>query len=101
MALEPDGVRPTYDTHTTWHIYCLDGTLLKLKCNTDLCGRFPYLDIQEHKASVTMVQTVHQNYEGYTKRQVQEAILAHKAQATLENPSQKDFLKMVSSSLGV
>ena len=48
-----------------------------------------------------MIQNVHQNYEGYTKRDVKEAILARKAQSKLGNTSHKEFMKVVSSKPGV
>ncbi len=46
------------------------------------------------------VQTVHGNYEGYTKREVeQESNEARKAQVMVGNPSKKDFKGMVSNRL--
>jgi hypothetical protein len=39
------------------------------------------------------------NYEGYTKREVEQAIEARKAQAMLGNPSEKDYRGMVSNRL--
>jgi hypothetical protein len=45
------------------------------------------------------VQTVHGNYEGYTKREVTQAKEARRAQAMMENPSEKHYKGMVSSNL--
>jgi hypothetical protein len=39
---------------------------------------------------VSYIQTVHGNYEGYTKREVTQAKEARRAQAMMGNPSEKD-----------
>jgi hypothetical protein len=51
------------------------------------------------KKEVTLVQTVHGNYEGFTKQKVIKAQEAREAQAMLGNPSKKDFQGLVSSNL--
>ncbi len=48
------------------------------------------------KEGVTLVQTVHGNYKGFTKREVIKAREAREAQAMLGNPSKKDFQGLVS-----
>jgi hypothetical protein len=42
-----------------------------------------------------MARTLHQRYEGYTKRKVQDAIATHKAQAMIVHPTDAQFLDMV------
>ena len=64
----------TDDTRTCWKIECPDGQILTLKKDTGLCDRFPYHDIKEHKEAIAMIQIVRDNYEGYTKREVKEAM---------------------------
>jgi hypothetical protein len=51
------------------------------------------------KKEVTLVQTVHGNYKGFTKREVIKAREAREAQAMLGNPSKKDFQGLVSGNL--
>ena len=63
---------------TTWDTQCTYGTVLKLNRDTGLCDRFLRLDIKKHKETVAMIKTVHQNYEGYAKRDIKEAILEQK-----------------------
>ena len=46
--------------------------------------------------AVTKVETVHGNFEGFTKHEIQGTILACKAQATIASPSQREFHEMVS-----
>ena len=65
----------------------------------------PYLDLREFKAeavlsfvpeaALSFVQTVQGNMKGFTKREVEEAQKAHKAQAMLGHPTDRDFLGMV------
>ena len=48
---------------------------------------------------MALVQTVRENYEGYTKREVLRVKEAHCAQAMIGNPSKGDFRGMVSSNM--
>jgi hypothetical protein len=48
----------------------------------------------QSKAAVAMIQTVRQCYEGFTKRKVQDAIAARKAQAMTGHPTDAQFLEM-------
>ena len=60
-------------------------------------------EIEEREETVhstmSLIQTVHGNYEGYTKREVTQAKEAHRAQAMMGNPSEKDYKGMVSNNL--
>jgi hypothetical protein len=56
-------------------------------------------DKQGIKAATNLIQTVHRNYKWYTKREVLQAKEASRGQAMLGNPSEKDYLGMVSSNL--
>jgi hypothetical protein len=60
-------------------------------------------DVQECrntlKKGTMFVQTVHGNYEGFTKQEVLKAQEVRKAQAMLGNPSKKDFQGLVSGDL--
>jgi len=60
-------------------------------------------EIQECKETldnkVSYIQTVHGNYEGYTKQEVTQAKEARRAQAMMGNPSEKDYKGMVSNNL--
>jgi len=65
----------------------------------------PYLDLREFEAeavlsfapeaALSFVQTVQGNMEEFTKREVEEARKAHKAQAMLWHPTDRNFLGMV------
>jgi hypothetical protein len=60
-------------------------------------------EIEERKetmdSEMSCIQTVHGNYEGYTKREVPQAKEARRAQAMMGNPSKKDYKGMVSNNL--
>eukprot|EP00804_Cyclotella_cryptica_P006894 CCRYP_007059-RA/>CCRYP_007059-RA protein AED:0.47 eAED:-0.58 QI:0/-1/0/1/-1/1/1/0/231 len=59
-----------------------------------------YFDMSELSDREAMhVQTVQQNYEGFTKEQVQQAIKARKLQAMLGSPTKADFKAMVRGKL--
>ncbi len=46
-------------------------------------------------ADVSLVQTVCQNMDGFTKREVKDTRAAHKAQAMLGHPTNCKFLEML------
>jgi hypothetical protein len=48
---------------------------------------------------MSLVQTVHGNYKGYTKKELLQAKEARRAQAMLGNPSEKDFKGIASSNI--
>jgi hypothetical protein len=56
-------------------------------------------DDKTTKVGSSFVQTVHGNYEGYTKREVLRGKEEHRGQALLGNPSKKDYQGMVSSNM--
>jgi hypothetical protein len=59
---------------------------------------FPYVDLDDNSEdlAVTLIQSVHENYRGYTRREVEQAIMARKLQAQAGHPSEKVFKKEVS-----
>ena len=53
--------------------------------------------MQEEKEAFTLLQTVQENFEGFTQRQVKQAKLARRAQAMVGHPTDDKFKQMVSS----
>ena len=61
---------------------------------------FYYLDLMNKEEEGTaLVTTTRENLEGFTKKQVEWAIKAHRFQAMLGHPSRKDFKSMVHANL--
>ena len=53
--------------------------------------------MRQHKEAFALVQTVQNNFEGYTKRQVKRGILTRNAQAVVGHPTGDKFKHMVNS----
>ena len=70
-----------------------------LKRYNRLYNRIPYINTQESKAAVEIIQTVRNNFEGWTKKQVEKTILAHKVKEMVEHTTDESFKHMVSSKL--
>ncbi len=78
-----------------------DGDILLRNNNKGM----PYLDLRESKAKAVLsfvreaaqsfMQTVQRNMEGFTRCKLEEAQKAHKAQAMLGHPTDRNFLGMV------
>ena len=99
--LEEDAFVVDYNTKRNWVAVTPDGTRIVFKRDTGRCKRFPYIEMGSQEAltlvqAVPKVETVRGNFEGFTKREIQGAILARKGQASIASPSQQEFHKMVS-----
>ena len=72
-----------------------DGEVVFKRCPLT---KFPYVDLNEQgdENDVLLVQTVCKNYEGFTRREVERAILARKLQARSGHPSKAVFKNKVS-----
>jgi hypothetical protein len=94
--LEADGFTVSYHTGGNCIVTTPHGDEITFHREEDgMCRGFPYIDMQS-KAAVAMIQTVRQRYEGFTKREVQDAITAHKAQAMTSHPTDAhQFLEML------
>ena len=59
-----------------------------------------YLDLKDkHESGVELVTTIRDNFDGYTKHEVEGAVRAHCLQGMLGHPSQKNFEEMVCANL--
>jgi len=93
--LEADGFTLSYHTGGNWIVTTPQGEEITFhREENGVCRGFPYIDMQSTDA-VAMIQTVRQRYEGFTKRKVQDATAARKAQAMTGHPTNAQFLKMV------
>jgi hypothetical protein len=56
----------------------------------------PYIDLEDtsERAALCFVQTVRERYEGFTRREVQEARAAREAQAMIGHPTDREFRNM-------
>ena len=97
--LEHDGFKVQYHTGGQWIVTCPDNTDVIFKCDTGVTDGFPYVEIDTlgPKQATALMQTVCKNYEEFTKKEVEHAILAHKAQLHVGNQSEKQCKEMVSS----
>ena len=91
--LEKDGFYVIYDTLNSWIVHYLDRTPILFEQDTGLCDQSPYVDIQYLNTikyeSVKILQTVRGDFEGFTKREVENSNLDSKAQTILGSPSEK------------
>ena len=55
----------------------------------------PYIDLSKDKLAFSMIQTVRNNYAGFTRREVLEAKEAREVQAMIGHPTDAEFKDMV------
>ena len=95
--LEEDGYVIDYNTNRDWVVITPSGKRIVFQRDTGLCNRMPYIDMREHQDGIDMVNTVRKNFEGFTRKQVEKAVLAREVQAMVAVPTEAEFKKMVSS----
>ena len=90
-------------------VHTQDGPVIFYKDENGL----PYIDLEDSEEDVAMllvqmgseeaatafVQTVRQNYEGFTKKEVLQAKEARRAMGLIGNPSKNDFKGLVSNNM--
>ena len=72
------------------------GKEIVFKKDTGICDGMPYIDMMVHQEAFAMIETVRKCFEGFTERQVKDAILAWDEQAMLAYPRDQKFKQMVS-----
>ena len=95
--LEEDRFKVRDDTNGDWIVTSPSGEDIVFKRDTGLCNRMPYIDMRENHAGLALLQTVRKNFEGFTKKQAEKALLARNVQAMVGHPSDGEFNQMVSS----
>ena len=90
--------RVTYDSNTDGGAFVCHtekGNMVFRRCPST---GFPYIDLNQDKTGVAamLVQSIRQNFEGYTREEVEGAILARKMQGRGGHPSEAAFKREVS-----
>ena len=93
-VLKKLGYHITYDSHDNYYQVSKDGVSFRFNEGDD---GLPYINAGEE--GLIFVQTVRQQYEGFTKKQVEKAILARKATGLLGYPTERDMEALVSNNL--
>ena len=95
--LEKSGYKMQYQTDGEWEVYVPGADRpITFKRDTGICDGMPYIGLRDSKEGVNFIQTVRDNYEGFTKRDVLDAKLARRAQAMIGHPTDSVFKEMVS-----
>ena len=96
--LEKECFHISYETDRNWVVRTPQGKLLRFQRDTGICHRFPYLDLSDAASleGYSCGQTMHQNYEGFTTKELEQAILAQKKQIQIGLPSDRECMEMVS-----
>ena len=97
-VLKKLGFHITYDSDNGYFLVTNRENGESIKFYEDENG-MPSIDGASPEAAKVFVQTVRQNYEGYTKKEVEKAILARKASGLVGCPSERDLKYLVSHHL--
>eukprot|EP00804_Cyclotella_cryptica_P010749 CCRYP_005527-RA/>CCRYP_005527-RA protein AED:0.26 eAED:0.17 QI:0/0/0/1/1/1/3/0/840 len=114
QQLETEGYKLEYTSDGGWLAHGPNGRSIIFKRDTGLCEGMPYIDLAgdttkfimdtntlEKQNGIVMVQTVRQNFEGYTREEIKKAMEARDAQAMMAHPSHGTLKHLVSSTNAV
>eukprot|EP00956_Cyclotella_meneghiniana_P035517 scaffold115573_cov38-Cyclotella_meneghiniana.AAC.1 len=109
-----EGGQVRYTANKTWEVFTPSGFVLTFYPDTGVCSGMPYLDMDNLKkhvrvatdeelqeVGIVMIETVRNNYEGFTKEQVQRAKDARDALAMMAHPRADRVNQVVSSTSAV
>ena len=99
--IEAYGFTIDYNNKLDWVVTTPEGEEIVFKKDTGKCKGFTFIEMDTHEAlallkSVSKVNTVRVNYEGFTKTYVGKAISTRKAQTMIGIQSKKYFKVLVS-----
>ena len=95
--LEEEGYKIDYNTDRQWVVIAPNGKCITFKRDTGLCNRMTYIDLRQKHERIAMLETVRANFKGYTKKQVEKAILARRMQSMIAHPPDEKYKELVSS----
>ena len=96
--LERDGYKVHYDTDGDWVVTSPKGGKVVFTRDTGLCDGMPYIDVRDHATEAfAMIQTVRDNFEHFTKEEIEKAVKARKLQGRVGYPADAKFANLVSS----
>ena len=72
-----------------------EGVTITFKRDTGICEGMPYIDLREENTGLTMIQTICQNFEGFTGREVLQAKLAREVQSQIGHPPDEKFKQII------
>ena len=73
-------------TKKDWEVTTPKGVTITFKIDTGICKGMPYINICKENTGLVMIQTILQNFEGFTGREVLRAKLAREVQSRIGNP---------------
>ncbi|KAL7462325.1 hypothetical protein ACHAXS_002705 [Conticribra weissflogii] len=83
-----------YGTGSTGGAFIVCNNSKKLVLKKNSIG-LPYINIAQVTKAICLINTVKQNFEGHTKKEVQQAVKAREALAKIGHPTEREFAEMV------
>ena len=95
--LEAHGYKVEKHTNRDWVVTSPQGKRTIFKCDTGLCKGMPYIDLREHgEEGLALVSTVRERFEGFTRHEVEKAILSRVVCRRIGHPSDQHFESIAS-----
>ena len=93
--LEEAGYIVSLHTKKYWEVTTPEGVTITFRRDTGICKGMPYIDLREEKTGLAMIQTIRQNFEGFTEREVLQATLAREVLPRIGHPPDKKFKQII------
>ena len=93
--LEDAGYIVYSHTKKDWEVTTPEGVTITFKRYTGICRVMPYIDLREEKTGLAMIQTICQNFEVFTRREVLRAKLAREVQSRIGHLPDEKFKHII------
>ena len=84
--LDQEGYHIKYNSDEEWVVKTPQGVITPFKRDTWANKRMPYIDTRECKEGFGMIDTVRENFWGFTKEEILKAELYRNTQSMVGNP---------------
>ena len=95
--LEKAGYVVTTHTKKDWKVISPEGEEIVFARDTGLCEGMPFIDLREQSRGWALIETVRNNYDKFTQKEIEKATLARKVQARIGNPPDGRYKQIVSA----
>ena len=98
-CLVREGYRVGYETGGTWTVTIPEGTIIPFEKDIGVTEGIPFIDTRRcKKEGLCLIETVRKNFKGYSKKEIEKAVLSKTTQAMVGHPPTARFKQIVSDS---
>ena len=93
--LEADGYVVRTYTQGEWKVVTPEGETIPFKRDNEMCVGMPYIDLQDFKQGLVLIENVRKNMWGFTHEKIEGDKLSRQTQGRVGNPPDRVFKQLI------